>query len=406
MNHFRMMTTCRRLRTLVSLITILLFACSPNPRPEKEFDFFKPEDKLVTAPGKREMILRTERPLNLETPQKYFLEDFTPNDVFFVRWHLSEMPQRVNPDTFKLRIYGHVQRPLALSIADLKSRFNAVTLPALAVCAGNARQQFNPGVAGVQWKNGAMGNANWTGVRLRDLLAAAGIKDGALEVAFNGMDEPPLSQTPDFIKTLPLEKAMDGEVMVAYAMNHDTIPILNGYPLKLVVPGWYATYWIGMLHEIKVYKDTFPGFWMKKAYQVPIGISNGNETPDSLAKKTTPIRRIAIRSIFVQPESGSSIQKGRAVEIQGLAFEGGSGIAKVELSTDSGKTWTTTRLDTELGKFAWRRWHYTWTPTSTGMQYLMVKAISNQGETQPWKQWNRSGYMKNEIEQLSLFVSE
>lgn len=389
-----------------SLLVVYLSGCSPTPRPEKPFDFFKPKEVLVKAPGKREMILRTERPYNLETPQKYFTQDFTPNDVFFVRWHLANMPEQIDTDTFRLRVTGHVKKMLSLSLDELKKEFTPVTLPALVVCAGNARQQFQPGVPGVQWKNGAMGNARWTGVPLKSLLEKAGVKAGAMEVAFNGLDDPPLSKTPDFIKTLPISRAMDGEVMVAYEMNGDTIPMLNGFPLKLIVPGWYATYWIGMLNEIRVYEDTFKGFWMQKAYQVPKGISNGNESPDSLAPKTEPIRRIALRSIFVQPEGGSTLYEGKPVEVQGLAFDGGDGIAKVELSLDSGATWTNANLDSEIGRYSWRRWRYQWTPDRIGMNYLMVKATSKTGETQPESQWNRSGYMKNEIELLSIFVSE
>ncbi|MFM8433057.1 MAG: molybdopterin-dependent oxidoreductase, partial [Bacteroidota bacterium] len=352
------------------------------------------------------MILRTERPYNLETPQKYFTEDFTPNDVFFVRWHLSQMPDKIDTDTFRLRVTGHVKQILTLSLKDLKNDFTPITMPALAVCAGNSRQQFEPGVPGVQWKNGAMGNARWTGIPLKAILEKAGIKDGALEVAFNGLDDPPLSKTPDFIKTLPIGRALDGEVLVAFEMNGDTIPLLNGAPLKLIVPGWYATYWVGMLNEIRVYKDTFKGFWMQKAYLVPKNVRNGNESPDSLAKITEPIRRIAIRSIFVKPEGGSTLNEGESIEVQGLAFEGGDGISKVELSTDSGTTWQLARLDGELGKYAWRRWRFNWIPEKTGMNHLMVKATSRSGESQPVTQWNRSGYMKNEIEMLSVFVTE
>ena len=393
-------------RLLIFIFILTTFSCSNPAQQDKEFSFFKEPDVLVKAPGKREMILRTERPYNLETPQKYFLQDFTPNDVFFVRWHMADMPEDIDPDTFRLRVHDHVKQNLALSLKDLRIRFKPQTVAALAVCAGNARQQFKPGVPGVQWKNGAMGNARWTGVPLRDILEAAGIKSGAYEVAFNGMDDPPLSGTPDFIKTLPLDRALDGEVLVAYEMNGDTIPMLNGYPLKLVVPGWYATYWIGMLNEIKVYNDTFKGFWMQKAYRVPQGVSNGNETPDSLAQKTEPIHRIALRSLFVSPEGGSKLIKDQPIEVQGLAFDGGSGIAKVELSLDSGKTWTAANLDKELGRYSWRRWRYNWTPDREGMFYLMVKATDINGETQPMKQWNRSGYMKNEIEQLPVFVTE
>lgn len=352
------------------------------------------------------MILRSERPYNLETPQKYFVHDFTPNDVFFVRWHLSELPEAIDPDTFRLRIYGTVEQPLSLSLKQLKNEFESVTIPAIAVCAGNARQQFDPAVPGVQWKNGAMGNARWTGVRLKDLLQKARIKSNAFEIAFNGMDDPPLPATPDFIKTIPITKAMEDEVIVAYEMNGSEIPLLNGYPLKLIVPGWYATYWVGMLNEIRVSADTVKTFWMQKAYQVPKGVSNGNEQPDNQATKTEPIRRIAIRSIFVSPENMSTLAISEATEIQGLAFDGGDGISKVELSPDSGKTWIATRLDQEHGKYSWRRWRYRWKPERAGMHYLMVRATSAQGETQPLKQWNRSGYMKNEIEVLKLFVGE
>jgi sulfite dehydrogenase (cytochrome) subunit A len=199
---------------------------------------------------------------------------------------------------------------------------------------------------------------------------------------------------------------MDGDVLVAYEMNGDTIPLLNGFPLKLVVPGWYATYWIGMLNEIRVDKDTFTGFWMKKAYQIPKGKINGDETPDSLAKETEPITRIAIRSIFVSPDNNAIINKNNTTEIEGLAFDGGDGISKVELSLDSGLTWTNTKLDPVLGKYSWRRWRYEWHPDHSGMHYLLARATGNSGETQPPHQWNRSGYGKNQIELLKLFAED
>jgi len=215
------------------------------------------------------MRLLTERPPNIETPLKYFLLDFTPNDVFFVRWHLSGLPSSVDEKTFRLHVTGEVNRELTLSLDDLKNKFEPVSLNALCVCAGNARSFFDPRVPGAQWKNGAMGNARWKGVRLKDILEKAGIRNGSVSVSFNGMDEPPLASVPDFIKSLSINHAMDGEVMIAYEMNDEPLPLLNGYPLKLVVPGWYATYWVGMLNEIKVYKEPFQGFWIDKAYQVP-----------------------------------------------------------------------------------------------------------------------------------------
>jgi hypothetical protein len=194
--------------------------------------------------------------------------------------------------------------------------------------------------------------------------------------------------------------------MIAYEMNDEPLPLLNGYPLKLVVPGWYATYWVGMLNEIKVYPDTFKGFWMDKAYLVPKGAKDGNEKPDSLTKDMTPISRLDIRSIFVSPEPGSVVAAGEQCKMQGLAFDGGYGITKVELSTDSGATWVQASLDPDLGKYSWRRWRYTWQPASPGTYTFYVKATNTKGESQPWHHWNRSGYMRNEIESLQIKVEK
>lgn len=373
------------------------------PEPETRPPDAVPEI-MVKAKGKGPMILRTDRPANLETPLSYFLEDYTPNSVFFVRWHLSMLPDSISPDTFRLRIFGNVNKQLAVSLADLKSKFEPVTITALACCSGNARSFLDPKVPGGQWKNGAMGNAKWTGVRLKDLLELAGIKPGSVEVTFNGMDAPPLPSVPDFVKSLSVEHSLNEEVIVAYQMNGEDLPLLNGYPLKLVVPGWYATYWVGMLNEIEIKTEPFTGFWMKKSYLAPTGIYNANEKPDSLAKDLSPITKIAVRSIFVSPEPNSVIAPGKTVEVQGLAFDGGDGIVKVEISEDNGRTWKAAMLDASLGKYAWRRWRYTWTAGEKGVYALKVKATNAAGETQPAHHWNRSGYARNEIETLTLYV--
>jgi sulfite dehydrogenase (cytochrome) subunit A len=359
------------------------------------------KDIMVKAEGKDSMILLTDRPPNLETPLKYFLQDYTPNNVFFVRWHLSKMPSKIDIDTFKLRVTGNVQHELALSMNDLKTKFQPYTIVALAECAGNSRSFFDPRVPGGQWKNGAMGNAKWTGVKVKDILSMAGLKPDTKEVAFNGIDAPPLESVPDFIKSLEIAHAIDGEVMIAYEMNGEPLPLLNGYPLKLVVPGWYATYWVGMLNDIRLYSDTFRGYWMKKAYLVPKDVSNGNEKPDTLAKDLVPITRLDVRSIFVSPEPETIVKKRTDVEIQGLAFDGGYGISKVEISVDN-TNWVEAKLDPEIGKYSWRRWRYTWKPSTAGTYHFKVKATNAKGETQPEHQWNRSGYMRNEIETLTL----
>jgi len=349
------------------------------------------------------MILLTDRPPQLETPLKIFRQDITPNDYFFVRWHLSQIPSKIDIDTFRLHIGGAVDKTLALSMDDLKTKFPADSMVALAICAGNSRATFQPKVPGSQWNNGAMGNANWKGVRLKDILAYAGVKKGAVNVTFQGLDNAPLPGTPAFVKSLDVGHAIDGEVMVAYEMNGQPLPMLNGYPLKLVVPGWYATYWVGSLATIKVLTDTFSGFWMKTAYRIPK--SGPNETPDSLAKATVPISTINLHSIFVEPDTSEPVSANKPCLVEGLAFNDGTGIQKVELSLDGGKTWTETNLNPELGKYSWRRWKYTWTPNAKGLYHLQVRATDNKGHAQVEKQWNRSGYARGFIEHLDVNVN-
>ena len=359
--------------------------------------------ELVKYPEKKEMILLTDRPPQLETPLKAFREDITPNDLFFVRWHLSQIPTRINIDTFRLYIGGAVDKPLALSINDLKTKFPPDSMIALAICAGNSRSTFNPKVPGSQWNNGAMGNAKWKGVKLKDILAMAGVKKGSIEVTFQGLDRGALPDIPAFVKSLDLNHAMDGEVMVAYEMNGQPLPMLNGYPLKLVVPGWYATYWVGALANINVLTDTFKGFWMKNAYRVP---STGvNEKPDSLAKVTVPISNINLHSIFVEPDTSETVTAHKPCLVEGLAFNDGTGIKKVELSFDDGKTWVDAPLNPELGKYSWRRWKYNWTPENKGVYHLQARATDNTGHTQTDKQWNRSGYARGFIEKLDVTVN-
>ena len=359
---------------------------------------------VVKYPEKGPMYLLTDRPPQLETPLKIFRQDITPNEYFFVRWHLSQIVTRIDIDTFRLYIGGAVETPLALSMNDLKTKLTPDSIIALAICSGNSRSTFSPKVPGSQWKNGAMGNARWKGVRLKDVLKMAGVKPGSVEVTFQGLDKGALPGIPDFVKSLSLDHSLDSEVLIAYEMNGQPIPMLNGYPLKLVVPGWYATYWIGSLSNINVLTDKYTGFWMEKAYLIANN-PEMNESPDSLSKNMVPITKIKMHSIFVEPEPGAPVEKGKTCLVEGLAFTDGTPIKKVELSTDNGKTWVETKLNPELGKYSWRRWQYNWTPPDKGLYHLCVKATDANGATQPEKQWNRSGYARGFIEHLDINVN-
>jgi sulfite dehydrogenase (cytochrome) subunit A len=361
--------------------------------------------EMVKYPEKGEMILLTDRPPQLETPLKIFRQDITPNEYFFVRWHLSQLVTRIDIDTFRLYIDGAVDKPLALSMSDLKTKFTPDSVIALAICAGNSRSTFEPKVPGTQWCNGAMGNAKWKGVKVKDILAMAGVKKGAFDVSFQGLDKGVVPGVPEFVKSLGIDHALDGEVLVAYEMNGQPLPMLNGYPLKLIVPGWYATYWVGSLGKINVLTDTFKGFWMAKAYQVPKDNAAVNESPDSLAKSTVPISKINLHSIFVEPEPGDPVIANKPCLVEGLAFNDGSGIQKVELSFDDGASWVPTVLNPEIAKYSWRRWKYDWTPKTAGVYHLKVRATDNSGHVQTDKQWNRSGYARGFIERLDVKVN-
>ena len=359
--------------------------------------------QLARYPQKTDLILLTDRPPQLETPLRYFRTDITPNDAFFVRWHLSGIPTTVDLRTFRLEVGGHVKKPLSLSLNDLQSQFEPVLVVALAQCAGNSRSLFEPRVPGGQWSNGAMGNARWKGARLKEVLDAAGVLPGTVQVGLHGLDVPALEKTPRFEKSLQIDHALDGEVMIAYEMNGEPLPMLNGFPVRLVVPGWYATYWVKALSSIMVLDQPLKSFWMDKAYRIPNN-ANANEDPQHLSPVTVPISRMPLHSIFVRPGPGKQLRAGQRYEIAGVANDGGNGIRSVETSQDGGQTWSDASLGTDLGKYSWRTWHAWWTPPAKGSYRLMVRATNATGETQPTAQWNRSGYQRDIIEHLDVAV--
>jgi len=360
-------------------------------------------DALARFPGKVAMRVVNDRPPCLETPWTYFRSDLTPNEAFYVRWHLQAIPTAIDLKTWSLRIDGAVDRPLELSMDELR-RLGSDEVVAVNQCSGNSRGLFGPAVAGAQWRNGAMGNARWAGVGLAKLLRAAGIKRDAVQVTFDGLDEGPLASVPDFVKALDIDHALQPEVTVAYSMNGEPLPALNGFPARLVVPGWYATYWVKALHRITVLPHAFDGYWMAKAYKVPQA-PNGDESPTKLSDHLIPINRMTIRSFVTTPEPGSSLPVGRAVQVEGIAFDGGSGIRGVEISADGGSTWAAAALGDDLGRYSFRRWHHPWTPTSPGEYRLKVRATGRDGQVQPAEAgWNRGGYMRNVVEEVIVHV--
>ncbi|MGJ5050840.1 molybdopterin-dependent oxidoreductase [Bradyrhizobium oligotrophicum] len=362
--------------------------------------FANGERPLVKYPQKRPMIGLTSRPPQLETPFGVFNDGvITPNNAFFVRYHLAGLPYDLDPDKFTLAIKGKVDKPLKLSLKDIR-KIKATEIVAVNQCSGNSRGFFEPRVAGGQLGNGAMGNARWRGVPLKTVLDMAGVQAGARQVTFGGMDGPVIDKTPDFVKALDLDHAMNGEVMLAYGMNGEDLPFLNGFPLRLIVPGYYGTYWVKHLNEITVIDNVFDGFWMKSAYRIPDTPNNAVE-PGTTPKATIPINRFTVRSFITSLVDGAKLKAGRAV-LRGIAFDGGTGIKQVAVSTDGGKTWTDAKLGKDLGKYSFREWKLP-VKLAAGSHDLKVRATSNSGETQPeTPRWNPAGYLRNVVETVRV----
>src|SRR5882724_9873105 len=360
-------------------------------------------DLVTNFPQKGAMLLQRTRPPLLETPFEVFDNGvFTPNDRFYVRWHLANIPTEVDPATFRLNIRGHVGQPIQLTLDELVRDFKPFEIAAVNQCSGNSRGFFSPRVPGGEWANGAMGNARWTGVRLKDVLDRAGVKAGALQVRFNGLDTGVVPQTPDFIKSLDIDHARDGEVVIAYAMNGAPLPLLNGFPLRLVVPGWYATYWLKMLNDIEVLDQPDDNFWTAKAYLIP-DTPFANVVPGQKDVKMVPINRMLPRSFFTNVKDGAVLKAGQTTIVRGIAFGGDSALAKVLFSADAGGNWQEARLGPDHGKYSFRRWEVPLRLSSPETRKLMIKAINAAGSAQPDRpNWNGAGYMRNVIESVSV----
>ena len=364
--------------------------------------------ELVTYPQKRPLIRVHTRPPHLETPfEVYNGGAITPNDAFFVRYHLANIPLSIDPDTYRLAVKGAVATPLSLSLADLK---NMAQYEVVAVnqCSGNSRAFSQPRVFGAQLANGAMGNARWVGVPLKAVLEKAGINASAKNIVFNGMDMPVLPTTPDFRKSLDVAHALSGEPLLAWSMNGKDLPFLNGYPLKLIVPGYFGTYWVKHLSDIDVLDKPFEGLdakFMTTAYRVPDNdcqcVAPGT-TPD----KTRPISTLAVRSFITSVVNGGTVAAGRTVQLKGIAFDGGTGVKGVEVSIDGGQNWRAATLGRDLGKYSFREWSLPVAFKQKGPVVLMVRATSRGGEVQPTAAtWNPAGYRRNVIESTTVTIA-
>jgi DMSO/TMAO reductase YedYZ molybdopterin-dependent catalytic subunit len=394
-------------RQLLAAATATSALLSPVAKAQKIIELplpGGPDTRSITTafPQKGPMILQRTRPPLLETPFEVFDKGtLTPNDQFYVRWHWAVIPTNIETDKFSLAVHGHVNQPLSLSLQDLLE-LPRVELIAVNQCSGNSRGFFEPRVGGGEWANGAMGNALWTGVRLKDVLDRAGVKAGAVQVRFTGMDEPVVAEAPRFMKSLDIEHALDGEVMIAYAMNGEQLPLLNGFPLRLVVPGWYATYWVKMVNDIEVLDQPDMNYWSKVAYTIP-DTPHASIEPGQTDVRMVPINRMVPRSFVTNLASGSALRAEMPVMFRGIALGGDCGVVKVEISTDQGKVWRETQLGQNESKYGFCRWEAQLTFPAPGEYSVQVRCTNSNGVAQPdIPNWNPAGFMRNVIESIRV----
>lgn len=362
---------------------------------------------LDSLPGKKPLIKLSYRPPNYETPVSYFGSAITPNDAFFVRYHLAGIPSQIDIRTWKLKVGGDAAATaLELSFDDLKREFEQVEITAVCQCSGNRRGLSDPHVPGVQWGLGAMGNAVWKGVRLKDVLAKAGIRKEASEVILNGADVPVLEKTPDFVKSIPIWKALDENTIIAFEMNGQALPHLNGFPARLIVPGWTATYWMKHLVSIEASTQPFGGFWMKSAYRIPNGkFPVIQHFLTQMTDVNEPITEMVVNSVVAFPSDGHKLRAGEPVDVRGMAWDAGYGIQRIEYSTDGGRQWRAAQLGQDSGRFAFRPWSFRFASSTPGTHTVLVRASNKVGQTQAESLiFNPAGYHNNVIRPLTLIV--
>jgi sulfoxide reductase catalytic subunit YedY len=368
------------------------------------FDNQKVSD--VAFPQKRPLITYSDRPPLLETPREVFTSALTPNDLFFVRWHMPMIPTYINPNKFYIHINGLVKNEIKISLNELKTNFEQVELTAVLQCGGNNRTAFKPTAGGIQWGVGAMGCAKWKGVKLKDVLKKAVLKKEAAWLGFNGEDKAVYQKTANFVRELDLKELTD-DIILAYEMNGEDLPYLNGYPLRLIIPGFYSDSWIKMISNITVTKEKQKLHFMDHAYRIPDNTCEC-ETPENLVQSTKPIEEMNVNALIGYPTTGTKVKNNAELIVRGVAFDGGHGIKKVELSTNNGATWTEAKLDDGTqGKYAYRSFSYAFTPKQSGKLTILSKATNEKGEIQPFSkeiQWNHGGYKYNGIDEVTVEV--
>jgi DMSO/TMAO reductase YedYZ molybdopterin-dependent catalytic subunit len=358
------------------------------------------QEATADAWGKAKLIARSIRPPDYETPVALLDSFITPTEHFFVRSHMP-VPPAGDPSAWRLEIAGDVGSSLMVSLDELRKMPQATVTMTLE-CAGNGRAFFDPPVAGIQWQRGAVGTARWTGVRLADLLKRAGVNPAARFVIMSAADSP-LGTMPDFVRQIPMAKAMDPDTVVAYEMNGQPIPRVHGAPLRAIVPGWEGAYSMKWLTGLRVSAAESDNFWVASAYRYPVKRVAPGAAVD--AKDMAPLAGLAVKSIITQPIEGATLRTGE-IAVAGFAWAGTAEITRVDVSSDAGATWQPARLTGERARYAWRRFEIGVKAARPESLLIMSRATDASGRVQPAiAQWNPSGYLWNQPDWVRVEVA-
>ena len=349
--------------------------------------------------GEDEMIVRSQRFLDLETPVEYFDSWLTPVPRFFVRNHMHE-PVELNAEDWRLSVGGEVDKPGTFSLREL-AKLPIHSVVNTLECAGNGRGFFRPQVPGIQWQKGAVGTARFSGPRLADVLRRAAVKSSGKHVMFRSLDEVP-GKVPPFIRSIPIEKALDSDTLIATHMNGTALTKHHGFPARALVPGWIGAASCKWLAEIKILESEFVGNFMSPGYRFP---NQALKPGDSVKPEDTHVvTGLNVKSVIAVPRDGATLKSVRTT-VYGAAWAGEADIVKVEISTDGGSTWNAAALGHEQSRYAWRLWTYAWN-AKRGDYVVRSRATDSQGRVQPSEAaWNPSGYLYNAIDQVKIHVS-
>ena len=355
--------------------------------------------------GKDGLTLLNDRPLNMETPPHMLDDKITPAKRFFIR-NNGIPPVGIDADRWSLTIDGLVDTPMTLTIAELKKRFKTHTLQLQLECGGNGRKFYKPGASGNQWTFGAVGCPEWTGVRLKDVLEAAGVKAEAIYTAHYSADTH-LSGDPEktpISRGIPISKAMDENNLIAWAMNGEDIPAMNGAPLRLVIPGWPGSCSQKWLTKITLRDQVHDGVKMTgKAYRVPAYAVAPGTSVDNEDMRI--IESMPVKSLITHPETGTKVKPGQRFEVRGHAWAGDLDISAVDVSIDFGATWQKANLMRPKNKYAWQHWSANLTLPQEGYYEVWARATDSQGVMQPavTPGWNPKGYLNNMQHRIAVF---